>query len=498
MSKSLTFRLPASLRATLMASTLAATLVLPYAVTPLHAEVPMSGYADLVQKVTPSVVYIEVTAKADPAEMASAQNMPDPFQEFMKRFGMPDQNFGQGPDQNPSPDQQPNSGLMHGLGSGFIISADGEVVTNNHVVKGATSIKVTLQDGKTYTAHVIGTDPMTDVALIKLEDASGLPVAKLGNADPLRVGDAVVAIGNPFGLGSTVTSGIVSALGRDIHSGPYDNFIQTDAAINKGNSGGPLFNTAGDVVGMNTAIYSPSGGSVGIGFSVPAQTIADVVAQLRDHGQVNRGWLGVMIQTVTPDLAQALGVKAEGGAIVASVQPDGPAAKADLKSGDVIVAVNGTAVDKTHALPVLVANIASGKTAELSILRDGKPKTVSVKIGTLTPEKLQMASASATEGTGNSIAPLGLSVQTLTPDVAQSLGLPAGATGLVVDKVDAASDNADKLQSGDVIVEAAGQPVDSAAALRKAIADAPQKSAVLLRVLRDGKPLFVGATIATM
>ncbi len=488
-----------SLRRILMATTLAATMALPFSVSPLLAEVPLSGYADLVEKVTPSVVFIEVTAKPAVADAQTAQNAPDPFQEFMKRFGMPDQNFGQGPDQNQNPDQSPNGGVMRGLGSGFIISADGEIVTNNHVVKDATSIKVTLNDGKEYTAHVVGTDPMTDVALIKLDKASGLPVATLGNKDKLRVGDAVVAVGNPFGLGGTVTSGIVSALGRDIHSGPYDNFIQTDAAINKGNSGGPLFNATGDVVGMNTAIYSPTGGSVGIGFSVPAQTIFDVVSQLRDKGHVDRGWLGVMIQSVTPDLAQALGLPSADGAIVASVQPDSPASAAKLQSGDVIVAVNGTSVDKSHALPVLVAGIVSGQTAELAILRDGKAQTVSVKIGTLTPEKLQLASADATKDLGgNSVTPLGLTVQPVTPDIAQGLGLPADSSGVVIDKVDAASDNADKLQSGDVIVEAAGKAISSADELRTAVASAPQKSAVLLKVLRDGKPLFIGASIATM
>lgn len=485
-----------NLRRMLMATTLAVTVALPFAVTPLRAEVPLTGYADLVQKVTPSVVFIEVTAKADATDQPIAQNAPDPFQDFMKRFGMPDQNFGRAPDQGP--DQTPNGGMMRGLGSGFIISSDGEIVTNNHVVKGATAIKVTLDDGREFTAHVVGTDPMTDVALIKLDKASNLPVATLGSKDKLRVGDAVVAVGNPFGLGGTVTSGIVSALGRDIHSGPYDNFIQTDAAINKGNSGGPLFNAAGDVVGMNTAIYSPSGGSVGIGFSVPAQTIADVVTQLRDKGHVERGWLGVMIQSVTPDLASALGLPTAEGAIVASVQPDSPASTANLQSGDIIVAVNGTPVDKTHALPVLVAGIASGKTAELALLRNGKAEKVSVTIGTLTPEKLQLASADATDLGGNAVDPLGLTLQPMTPDIAQGLGLPPDATGLVIDKVDVASDNADKLMPGDVIVEAAGKPVGSVEVLQGAVAGAPQKSAVLLKVLRDGKPLFIGASVGTM
>ena len=475
-----------TLRRALLASTLAATSLMTVSALPLWAGVPMDGYADLVEKVTPAVVFIEVTAKVDPA---LAQANPSPFDEFMKRFGAPNQ--GQ------NPDQQPDGDLMHGLGSGFIISADGEIVTNNHVVDGATAIKVRLEDGREFSAHVVGTDPMTDVALIKLDKASGLPVATLGTADKLRVGDAVVAVGNPFGLGGTVTSGIVSAMDRDIHSGPYDSFIQTDAAINKGNSGGPLFNTGGDVVGMNTAIFSPSGGSVGIGFSVPVQTITDVVTQLRDHGHVDRGWLGVLIQPMTPDLADALGLKTPEGAIVASVQPDSPASTAKLQSGDVIVSVNGVTVDKTHDLPSVVASVASGKTADLAILRGGKAETVSVTIGALTPEKFGLASAPATSG-AEQVAPLGLTAQALNSELAQGLGLPSDAAGLVINKVEPANANADRLMPGDVIVEAAGKPVASVEALRTAVAGATSKSTVLLKVMRDGKPMFVGAAIATL
>ena len=481
-----------TLRGTLLASTLAATSMLAFSAVPVWADVPMEGYADLVEKVTPSVVFIEVTTKADPA---MAQANASPFDEFMKRFGAPDQGPGQNFRQNPN--QQPDSGPMHALGSGFIVSADGEIVTNNHVVDGATAIKVRLEDGREFAAHVVGTDPMTDVALIKLDKASGLPIATLGTHDKLRVGDAVVAVGDPFGLGGTVTSGIVSAMGRDIHSGPYDSFIQTDAAINKGNSGGPLFNTSGDVVGMNTAIFSPTGGSVGIGFSVPVQTISDVITQLRDHGQVNRGWLGVLIQPVTQDLAVALGLKSAEGAIVAAVQPDSPASAAKLQSGDVIVSVNGMALDKTHNLPGIVAKVASGKTAELAILRDGKTEKVSVTIGKLTPEKFDLASVPTQSGDEN-MAPLGLTVQALTPDVKHGMGLPEDTTGLVISKVDDNSPNADKLIPGDVIIEASGNPVATTEALRTAVAEATNKATVLLKVMREGKPMFIGATVATL
>ncbi len=474
-----------TLRGTLLASTLAATSLLTLSAVPVWADVPVAGYADLVEKVTPSVVFIEVTAKTDPAQAS-----PSPFDEFMNRFGAPDQRFGQ------TPEPQPDGGIMHGLGSGFIISADGEIVTNNHVVEGATAIKVRLEDGRAFAAHIVGTDPMTDVALIKLDKAAGLPVASLGTQDKLRVGDAVVAVGNPFGLGGTVTSGIVSAMNRDIRSGPYDNFIQTDAAINKGNSGGPLFNVAGDVVGMNTAIFSPTGGSVGIGFSVPVQTISEVVTQLRDHGRVDRGWLGVLIQPVTQDLADALGLKAAEGAIVASVQPDSPAAAAKLQSGDVIVSVDGVAVDKMHDLPGMVAKVASGRTADLAILRGGKAEMVRVTIGKLTPEVAKLASAPA-QGDEN-LAPLGLTVQALSADLAQGLGLPLGTTGLVISKVDANSPNADRLLPGDVITEAAGKAVATADGLRSAMVGATSKAAVLLKVLREGKPLFVGAAVVTL
>ncbi len=475
-----------SFRGMLLATTVAATTAFTFSALPSVADVPFQGFADLAEKVTPSVVFIEVTAKA---EQTTAQGNLPPMDQFMKRFGIPDQ--------GPNPDQQPDGGIMHGLGSGFIISADGEVVTNNHVVAGATSIKVRLEDGREFDAHVVGTDPMTDVALIKLDHAQSLPIAKLGTQDKLRVGDAVLAIGNPFGLGGTVTSGIVSAMDRDIHSGPYDSYIQTDAAINKGNSGGPLFNTSGDVVGMNTAIFSPSGGSVGIGFSVPVQTISDIVDQLRDHGQVDRGWLGVLIQPVTQDLADALGIASAHGAIVASVQPDSPASAAQLQSGDVIVAVNGVQVDETHTLPGQVAKITDGKAVKLAILRNGRPETVSVTLGKLTPEKLDLASAPATAGESN-VKPLGLTVQTLTADLAQGLGLPADMTGLVIANIETGSPNADRLQPGDIITEAAGKPALSADALRNAVSETTGKSAVLLKVVRDGKPLYVGAKIATL
>jgi serine protease Do len=486
-------RLP--VRAVLLATTLALVGLGGFAASPSQADVPITGYADLVEKVSPAVVFIEVTAKApDQVRMEGQQpfGQPSPFDEFFKHFGTP------GPfDGKPqAPGQGQDGGVMHALGSGFLISPDGEIVTNNHVVDGATAIKVRLSDGREMTAHVVGTDPMTDVALIKLEGASGLPTVQFGASDKLRVGDAVVAVGNPFGLGGTVTSGIVSALGRDINSGPYDNFIQTDAAINKGNSGGPLFNAGGEVVGMNTAIFSPSGGSVGIGFSVPADTIRTVVDQLRDHGSVSRGWLGVQIQRVNEDLAQAIGMSKAEGALVAEVQPDSPAEKAKLATGDVIVAVNGKPVDDKHGLPSMIADISAGQAAELKILRNGKEQIVKVTIGVLSPDKVASANAPGNQPAPETTA-LGISVQPLEPDLAAQMGLPSDTKGLLVNEVTQDGPNADRLQPGDILQEVAGKPVTSDADLTAALIGTKGKTAVLMRVLRDGHPVFIGAALTT-
>lgn len=477
-----------SLRAILLASSLVAVSIGGLATAPAWAGTASGGYADLVAKVSPEVVFIEVTILHPDNVSGSAGGPGSPFDQFLKRFGQANPGFRM-------PDAPKDTGPLHALGSGFVISSDGEIVTNNHVVDGASVIKVKLQDGREYSAHVIGTDPLTDVALIKLDKAKDLPVASFAATGSLRVGDAVVAIGNPFGLGGTVTSGIVSAMGRNIESGPYDNFIQTDAAINKGNSGGPLFNTDGQVVGMNTAIFSPTGGSVGIGFSVPADTIQSIVTQLRDHGAVARGWLGVSIQPITNDLAQALGMSKTEGAMVAQVLPDGPAAKSDLKSGDVILSVNGAPVDEKHGLPTIVASLTSGTKVELAILRDGKPEKVSVTIGTLAPEKLQNASATPAEK-GNKSIPLGITVEALKPDIAAQLGLSDTEKGVVISAVSPDSLNSDRLRPGDVIVQAANKPVTSPESLAAAVAGDAQNHVVLLKLTRDGKTLFVGAEMS--
>ncbi len=333
---------------------------------------PPGGWANLVQQVSPAVVYIEVTETAAKSQQEEQQNMPDfPFQEFSRRFGIPFPGM---------PQQQIPQGRMHGVGSGFIISPDGYIVTNNHVVAGAQTIKVKLTDGKDYTAKVIGRDPGTDVALIKI-DATNLPFVKFGSSSKMRVGDDVMAVGNPFGLGGTVTSGIISAKARDIGDGIYGDFLQTDAAINKGNSGGPLFNEQGQVIGMNTAIISPTGGSVGIGFSVPSDIVQKIVDQLEHGGHVDRGWLGVQIQGVSPDVAAALGMEKPQGAMVAEVMPNSPAMKAGFKRGDIITKFGATEIKSVHDLPRAVGMTAPNTEAQVQILRAGKPMTISVNVG---------------------------------------------------------------------------------------------------------------------
>ncbi|PTW51267.1 MULTISPECIES: Do family serine endopeptidase [Rhodovulum] len=337
------------------------------------ATAPAGGYVDLVARVAPAVVTIEVEKAAPQAQLQTFQ-FPDgfPMEEFARRFGLPMPGYPQGP--------QGEAPRLKGVGTGFIVSQDGKIVTNAHVVDGADSVTVTLSDGRSFDGKVLGADTASDIALVSI-DGQNLPHVDFGSSDALKVGQPVVAMGNPFGLGQTVTSGIVSALGRDINSGPFDNFIQTDAAINKGNSGGPLFNEEGEVVGINTAILSPTGGSVGIGFAVPSDMAKSVVADLEKGGQVDRGFLGVQIGQVSEEVAAALGFDSPHGTMIVDVTADSPAAKAGLKKGDIVLAVDGQEVTGPRDLTRFIATDAPGTDVSLNVLRAGKSMDVSVTLG---------------------------------------------------------------------------------------------------------------------
>ncbi|HEX9589957.1 MAG TPA: Do family serine endopeptidase [Bradyrhizobium sp.] len=475
--------------------------------SPAHAQVNNEvrkvekpvGFADIVERVKPSVISVKVNINEKLAKDDSANNNDDspfqpgsPMERFFRRFGGPD---GMPPGLRGGPRGR---GAVTGQGSGFFISADGYAVTNNHVVDGADKVEVTTDDGKTYTAKVIGTDARTDVALIKVEGGSNFPFAKLSDGKP-RIGDWVLAVGNPFGLGGTVTAGIVSASGRDIGNGPYDDFIQIDAPVNKGNSGGPAFNTEGEVMGVNTAIYSPSGGSVGIAFSIPASTVKNVIAQLKDKGSVSRGWIGVQIQPVTADIADSLGLKKAEGALVAEPQANGPAAKAGIESGDVITAVNGDAVKDARELARTIGALAPGNAVKLNVLHKGQDKVVNLTLGQL-PNTLEAKAdndndngdkGSATRGTD--VPKLGL---TLAP--ANSVA-GAGKDGVVVTEVDPKSAAAERgFKEGDVILEVAGKSVANAGDVREAInaARTDNKNSVLMRVKSGGSLHFVAVPLA--
>jgi serine protease Do len=441
------------------------------------------GFADIVEKVKPAVISVRVKVASGPQMMGFQGDTPLPpnVERFFRRFGLPE---GATPEQRRAPREH----LVTGQGSGFFISGDGYAVTNNHVVDKAETVQVTADDGKTYTAKVIGTDPRTDIALIKVDGRSDFPYVRLAEKSP-RIGDWVLAVGNPFGLGGTVTAGIVSARGRDIGAGPYDDFVQIDAPVNKGNSGGPTFDVDGNVIGVNTAIFSPSGGSVGIAFAIPAPTVKTVVAQLKDNGKVTRGWIGVQIQPVTEEIAENLGLKSPQGALVAEPQADGPATKAGIMAGDVITAVNGNPVKDARDLARQIGSMAPGSTAKLTVWRKGEEKTFSISLGELPNQRearANMPDSSSPEGTD--VPRLGL---TVVP-AGQVAG--SGSEGVVVTDVDPnglASDQGFK--TGDVILEVGGKKVANPSDVRSALKDAQKdgKRTILMRVKSGEATHFV-------
>jgi serine protease Do len=395
---------------------------------------------------------------------------------------------------------------VQSLGSGFVIDPSGLIVTNNHVIEDADEITANFADGSSLVAEVIGRDEKTDLAVLKVNASKPLTSLKFGNSETLRVGDWVMAIGNPFGLGGTVTVGIVSARNRDINAGPYDNFIQTDASINRGNSGGPLFNMDGEVVGINTAIISPSGGSIGIGFAVPAETAMGVVDQLRQFGETRRGWLGVRIQEVTGEIAEGLAMETPKGALVAGVTDDGPAAEAGIEPGDVIVLFDGKAVHNMNELPRLVAAEPIGKEVEVVLLRKGEEQTLNVTLGRLEDAEQVLAAVEVedeepvVEPTPVVVTgPLGLSLSDLSADLRRQYGIDDEVTGVVVTGVSDGSAAAEKrLQPGDVIVEIAQERVSTPSEVEEKIAALKQdgrKSALLLLANKDNDLRFVAVNI---
>ncbi len=462
---------------------------------------PSSGYADLVAKVMPAVV--SVTVKRMPAaetvngprEFGGPESGQGPdaemFRRFMQRFfGERGRQF-----QMPQMPDGPGGAPIMAAGTGFIFDKDGYIATNNHVVENAGEVTVTMSDGRDVPATVVGTDPDTDLAVLKIETDKPLPYVEFADSDTVRVGDPVVAIGNPFGLGDTVTAGIVSAEHRNIGAGRFDDFMQIDAPINRGNSGGPTFDLEGKVIGINTAINSPNGGNVGIGFAIPSNLAKQIAMDLREHGQVVRGWLGVYIQGIDEDLAKNLDLSTAEGALVAQVTPDSPAAAAGIEQGDVILSYNGQQIKKLRDLTSEVADTAPGTDAEMKVWRHGEQMTVDVEIGKTPGSDQVMASA---EQPSDNTPKLGVALARLTPEARQSLNLPDGTEGAVVTEVQPDSAAAEKgLQRGDVIVEVDHHKVTEPKMVADAVRDAAKRGddTVLLLVKHEGHDRFVAVRL---
>ncbi|MBF0270137.1 MAG: DegQ family serine endoprotease [Alphaproteobacteria bacterium] len=462
--------------------------LLAFAAGPLNAQpqgAPTS-FADLAESLLPAVVNVSTTQTVSAKGGPEMPQFPpgSPFEEFFKDF---------------LEKQRPDGARPHkatSLGSGFIIDPDGLVVTNNHVIADADEVNVILHDNSTLKAEIVGRDAKTDIALLRIKPNRPLTALKFGDSDIIRVGDWVLAIGNPFGLGGTVTAGIISARQRDINSGPYDDFLQTDAAINRGNSGGPMFNMKGEVIGINTAIYSPSGGSVGIGFAIPSTLAKPVIEDLKKFGRTKRGWLGVHIQTVNDEIADNLGIKDKDhrGALVASVTPKGPAEKAGIKGGDVILSFDGKKVTEMRRLPRIVAETPVGKSVDVVLLRQGKTQTVKVTVAELEDDESKPGKRtdkkkdkSDTGPASKKVGELGLSVSPPTAEVRQKFELAEETKGLVVTSVDPSGPAAEKgIKPGNVILEAGQTPMSQPGDLTKRVEDAKSSGAKTLLLLIDG------------
>ncbi len=466
----------------------------------VHAQGPAS-VADLAEGLMSAVVNISTSQKV--ADRGNRRNLPipkvpegSPFQEFF------DDLFPRGEGgENGNRGQSPRT--RSSLGSGFVLDASGIIITNNHVIADADEITVNFSDGSKLDAELVGTDPKTDIAVLRVKPETPLTAVSFGNSDKARIGDWVMAIGNPFGLGGTVTLGIVSAVGRDISSGPYDNFIQTDASINRGNSGGPLFNMAGEVVGINTAIISPSGGSIGIGFSIPANLATKVVDQLVEFGETRRGWLGVQIQTVTDEIAESLGLEEASGALVSGVVKDGPAEKSGVLSGDIILEFDGKKVAEMRDLPIIVADTAVEKEVDVLVLRKGEKQTIGVTLGRLEDGEKKLASLSTgkdpEDNKPESKTLLGLQLSEIDDKTREEAKLADDLKGLIINEVEGGSAAQDKgIQKGEVVVQIGQEPVETLADAEKQLADLKEqgrKNALLMVASPTGDIRFVVVVI---
>ena len=464
------------------------------------------GFSELAEKLTPAVVNIATTHQEVPPSPGTEGGRDAPLGQFFHEFfGEHDRNGGGGGDAGGDSGgtgddaPAPPSPRAQSLGSGFIIDASGLVVTNNHVIADADSITVTLSDDTNLPAEVVGRDTVTDLALLKVDAKKPLPVVGWGDSNKARVGDWVLAIGDPFGLGGTVTAGILSARAREINAGPYDDFLQTDASINRGNSGGPMFNMAGEVIGINTAIYSPSGGSIGIGFAIPANLARPIIEQLRSGGKVERGWLGVRIQPVTAGIAESLGLDKARGALVTDVDNDGPASAAQIQAGDVVLAFDGKPIDRSRQLPRLVAGTPSGREVPVTLWRDGKEMPIKVTVGLLDPRKLAVARPPEPEPEAETaVTALGLSLVQITPQLRQRYHLGEGVNGVLVVGVAGDAPAAEQgVSPGDIVATVGRDAVATPDDVVKKISAAreAQQHSILLRLERKGAGRYVALPV---